>query len=147
MVAVAVPGVSEPVSDMFRIGVRDGHAVLLCWRHQDWYVQITGDGLAWLRDKIEMHMRSQHERDERPFPVVAELPIVDIPLAAWCDVHQVHHVIVGREHAFVHEPTTRTPDGRYRVRCRCSEPFDAGTLGAAHDALFAHLREMSDGRK
>lgn len=48
------------------------------------------------------------------------------------------------EHGFVHEPVTRTPDGRHRVRCRCSEPFEADQLGAAHDALFEHLREMKN---
>jgi hypothetical protein len=72
----------------------------------------------------------------------AGLPLVDIPGTAWCNVHEVHHL---RQHGFVHEPVVRTPEGNYRVRCRCSQPFEADTLGAAHDALFGHLREMKTG--
>jgi hypothetical protein len=46
----------------------------------------------------------------------------------------------GKMHALRPEQTQRAEGGGYRAHCRCGEPFEAATMGAAHDLVFGHVK-------
>jgi hypothetical protein len=61
-----------------------------------------------------------------------------------------HGVLLRRDpgalarHALLRTPKTRSA-GRYAAWCVCGEERRAGTLGAAHDAVFAHAAKANGG--